>query len=552
MLGIDYLEKLKEIGKPQKAEDEKVEFLRERGDLLAQVFEEEIKQPSFNVVIYALSHETLFLKNVISGFNNLKDENNLSPYYIERMDPRELFRSLRLLESDCLWTLFEKIKDQPIMVVEGLKNAVLNNNIEAFLTILSEKGVDTEPITPICRLLYIKVRMDDLQEWMDDIEKHGFRASNKDELNKTAINSLLQYTIEQNQIRQNLCITKTRDSVSAYQHEQMERNIIESSSIMDTDLVSKSGYLVETLVDGLKKEEPTFKGETLTADDFAVLQYKNFIRLYCKFLSRFPDISTCAITVIEGLIKNEAFRHIWSHYETFDEKTADEIENDLKGFLKKHSFPIDEDSQEEDETPTTPQIEESATEEPQPEQLPTADSYQTPRPKLTPEQRNIIKNFYISPNYFKDTSQEEDKSRNTDDHCTITNEKFKAIDAEVRAKTFKAFIKLLAREGCIDPTNEAMQLCAYAFTGIEFKHPFQPGLAKWRQEKVDILLFICTKFYKRNKKSTTNFVKALEVFQVTAEGNRNKKAESVIGTRFDVKFTEAFSDGNTPIRSIFD
>lgn len=72
MLGIDYLEKLKEIGKPQKAEDEKVELLRGRGELLAQVFEEEIRQPSFNVVIYALSHETLFLKNVISVFNNLK------------------------------------------------------------------------------------------------------------------------------------------------------------------------------------------------------------------------------------------------------------------------------------------------------------------------------------------------------------------------------------------------------------------------------------------------------------------------------------------------
>lgn len=193
-----------------------------------------------------------------------------------------------------------------------------------------------------------------------------------------------------------------------------------------------------------------------------------------------------------------------------------------------------------------PHIDETIPQEPQPEQLSAADSNQTPRQKLTTEQRETIKNFFISPNYFKDTP------RDTDDHCTITNEKFKAVNAEARAKKFKAFIKLLAREGCIDPTNEAMQLCAYAFTGIEFKHPFQPGFAKWRQEKVDILLFICTKFYKRNKKSTTNFVKALEVFQVTAEGNRNKRAESVIGTRFDVKFTEAFSDGKTPIRSIFD
>lgn len=205
-----------------------------------------------------------------------------------------------------------------------------------------------------------------------------------------------------------------------------------------------------------------------------------------------------------------------------------------------------------------PPIGETIPQEPQPEQSSAADSNQTPRPKLTTEQKKTIKNFYISPNYFKDTSQEEDTlqekntSRNTDDHCTITNEKFKAIDAEVRAKKFKAFIKLLATEGCIDPTNEAMQLCAYAFTGRRFKHPFQPGFAKWRQEKVDYLLFICTKFYKKNKDSSAKYEKALEVFQVTADGNRNERAKSVKGTRFAKKFTEKFSDRNTSIRSFFD
>ena len=74
---------------------------------------------------------------------------------------------------------------------------------------------------------------------------------------------------------------------------------------MDIALVSKPGYLAETLMGGIKKEEPTFKGDTLTTDDFAVLKYMNFVRLYCQFLSKFHDISPLTIIVIESLIRNE-------------------------------------------------------------------------------------------------------------------------------------------------------------------------------------------------------------------------------------------------------
>lgn len=363
MSGLDYLEKLKEIGTPKKPDDENAEFFTGIGERLARVYDEEVWQPSFDVVIYALSHETLFLKNVISFFKDLEDKDDLSPYYTDRMDPREMFRSLTLLNSDCLWTLFATIKAQPIMVVESLKNAVLNNNIDAFLTILSEKSVDTEPITSICQLLYTKVRMNDLHERMEKIETHGFGVSNKEELNKAAKDILLQYTIEHVRIRQDLCIAKSRDSVSANQIEQIQRNIIESNSFTDIDLVSKPGYLVKTLVDSIEKEEPAFQGAALTADDLVVLQYKKFIRLYCQFLSKFPDFSTQAKIVIEGLIKNEAFQHIWSRYESFDDKTCSIIEKELDDYFRERGIPSDDESLTEEESQPTPQIEEPGKEE---------------------------------------------------------------------------------------------------------------------------------------------------------------------------------------------
>ena len=186
-----------------------------------------------------------------------------------------------------------------------------------------------------------------------------------------------------------------------------------------------------------------------------------------------------------------------------------------------------------------PPIGETIPQEPQPEQSSAADSNQTPRRSGERIHSKEIDDFEIRPNYFIE-KKKSGKPKDSDDHCTITNENFYKIDAETRAKKFEDFIKLLARTGCIDPDKTTMKSCAYAFTGIGFSsyRGFHVQPVYWHTDKVDILLFICTKLFKKNKKNT-NFAKALEVFHVTAK-NCTNRAESIIGTEFDDDFTKIF------------
>ena len=192
---------------------------------------------------------------------------------------------------------------------------------------------------------------------------------------------------------------------------------------------------------------------------------------------------------------------------------------------------------------------EPATVEPQPEQLSAADYNQTPHRSGKRIHSKEIDDFDISPNYFNNSPKD------SDDHCKITNEEFYKIDTKTRAKNLEDFIKLLARTGCIDPNKTTMKSCAYAFTGIDFQPYRDYQYAQpvyWHTDKVDILLFICTKLFKKNKKNT-NFAKALEVFHVTAK-NCTNRAESILGTEFDVDFTKIFgklkqSDSTDPSQS---
>lgn len=177
--------------------------------------------------------------------------------------------------------------------------------------------------------------------------------------------------------------------------------------------------------------------------------------------------------------------------------------------------------------------------EPRPEQVSPSDGSDPESPnKLTKEQKDIIDDFDIGPNYFNN------EPNDSDDHCIITNEQFNALDAEKKAKMFEAFIKMLAKERYIAPDKGTMKSYAYAFTGIGFKayRGFHVQPVFWNKEKVDVLLYICMKFYRKNEKTNAVYETALKVFHVTAEGNLNTRAKKIKGKPFDTKFTKIFSE----------
>lgn len=182
--------------------------------------------------------------------------------------------------------------------------------------------------------------------------------------------------------------------------------------------------------------------------------------------------------------------------------------------------------------------EEPASIEPQPEQLSAADYNQEIPEKFTDEQKNTINNFFIKDTYFKVTP---DKSPN---YCTIVNKKFNDLDEVERARKFEAFIKLLAKQRCIAPINVVMQSCAYDFTGIGFKDPYEHVPVFWNKEKVAVLLFICTKFFKKGKKA--DFAKPVKMFHVEdvykAMQNPSAAAEGFNDPEFLMKFQKIFGE----------
>jgi len=192
--------------------------------------------------------------------------------------------------------------------------------------------------------------------------------------------------------------------------------------------------------------------------------------------------------------------------------------------------------------PLTDQIEESVQQEPQPEQLSPVDCNQVIPDSLTTEHRDIIKEFEIGKKFFTH------KKRNYAlSHCTILNEGFNLLTDEDKANRFNRLIQLLARERCIYPSTEVMRSCAYAMTGYGFNNPFKPVPVFWNREKVDILLYICQKFYNKRGNAKTpmsQFKTPAEVFHVIKEyqeaSNRSQSASKVDTGDFGEDFKEIF------------
>jgi hypothetical protein len=288
------------------------------------------------------------------------------------------------------------------------------------------------------------------------------------------------------------------------------------------------------------------EAEEVVDAEFVWFLYDLFFGLFSCFKGE-GVLDENATNVLEYIMKQSPFGDRYQQHQDYWKNGG--TDDEFLGFITRHknhfsdelireintSFK-DNDSFEEAEV-----IEEQATPIEEDVQSKTATDYGQIIPsKLSKEQKKIIDDFEIRPTYFKD---EPNKS---DDHCTITNEKFNAIDAEKRAKKFEAFIKLLARECCIAPDKVTMKSCAYAFTGIDFKayRGFHVQPVFWNKEKIDILLFICTKFFKKGKKA--DFAHPMDIFNVKEEyqalQNPSKEAEEIDRPTFLRGFKKHFGE----------
>ena len=132
---------------------------------------------------------------------------------------------------------------------------------------------------------------------------------------------------------------------------------------------------------------------------------------------------------------------------------------------------------------------------------------------LSEDEKKVVHNFRIWETYF--SKPQEKNLYGIKGYDGINNEKFFQGSDEEKAKKLRRFIRLLARTRCIEPTQQEMQSCAYAFTGRCFRRPFKPTDVYWKSDKFEILLYICKRFFKKEKNGS--YIPAVDVFHVREE-----------------------------------
>ena len=356
---LEYKKKLNEVAEIPEAikclfsEAEESRYAKE--EFRDAKFGYKVLQPLIRVGIYALSQECSFLSDVIDYLDDLSNDDDLSPYYTTNsLDSRELFRCLKLLDEKCLWIVLKRIKN--LSIAENLKIAVLNNDFDVFRSIIYKKEVNTDPITPVCNLLYLKIRMDELNNWVEEKRQQADSLPDEEseETREWIREFLLQYSSENHKITNDLNLHKERTPITDIYFEKAERTFLDD----DFDMNKEPPSVRDMVVYSSKKAYPSFVENSFSLNEYTDNKYKVVLGDFCVLKRDLRSLSTVAKVVMEGILKAEEFRPIWSRFEEFDDNTIDVLEKEHDDFLLKHGIPIDEDGSVGEKAPSKQQIEE--------------------------------------------------------------------------------------------------------------------------------------------------------------------------------------------------
>lgn len=117
--------------------------------------------PAVRVAIYAATHEPLLFSELAEKMQNAK---KLAPYFHRTMPPGKMYRSLSLLGDECLECILSELGSS-YSVFMGLHDSV-NHDFDAFKKVLQGWDGNFSQITPICRLLYLELYLNDYFEWI--------------------------------------------------------------------------------------------------------------------------------------------------------------------------------------------------------------------------------------------------------------------------------------------------------------------------------------------------------------------------------------------------
>ena len=365
MLGLAYRDELR---KRAKAFQILADALEEDDDALGALFTYEITLPTINVFLYALTHEPVFLKEQIKHLDDLASIDELPSYYSTRLEIIELFECLKLLSPECLWLVLERLKSHHTSAIEELKNSVLQNNDPGELELILDKyEINTDPITPISKLVFVQIRID---RPLEEIHKsyEDYHETDDDEIPDELKELLLRVTSELGRIMEDLQPTQLSDNVGWNYLETVERTLLEDKKVTFSDLdhTFSGETFAKNHAKSIKKEHPEFDENGYTIEEFLDYKYRMTLLRYCVFVRNFSCLSTYAKVELEKLLKNKHYEPIWSEFNEFDDNAIEILEKGIDEFSKKHGLLVDgadETAGEEKGMQPTPQIEDPSAQE---------------------------------------------------------------------------------------------------------------------------------------------------------------------------------------------
>lgn len=334
MLGLAYRRELKK----------RAELPKEIADVLESdgsgaYFPFEISLPTIRVFLYALTHEPIFIKEQIEYLDYLVSKNELLPYYSTRLEIKELFLCLKLLDPECLWIVLERLKSHHTKAIDELKDTVLHNDFDRFVAALDKYEINTEPITPISKLIFIQIRIDRL---LDGFHKayEDISVIDDEEITDELREYMLRVLYELGSIMEDLRTTQLSDNVGRNYLETVERLFLDDRrlTVSDLDDTLSEETIAKNHVKSIKNEYPEFVENDYSYGELLSYRYRQALLRYCFFVQDTPNLSTYAKVEIEKLLRAKYYESIWSEFDAFDNNAIEILVKGIEDFETKHGL----------------------------------------------------------------------------------------------------------------------------------------------------------------------------------------------------------------------
>lgn len=271
------------------------------------------------VICYAVANEEeLFLK-ILDGISNTK-----APYYKTRLNYEELFNCLSLLGDDCLRILLSKLNCSDDIICD-LHQSIVNKDLRLFQDTIIRGSINSSPITPICRLLYINIffvgfiekvyKIDQELKQITDKELHDKKERQAEEYVIWILLSFMRQVLTSGSSEDNQMIALLPDAMEF-------ANIIDSTTKTDD-------FYYNILFQELSKSLNIPKD--ISKEDFFVVLYK-LVLIVHYVIPKELNMSSMAQNAIHKILFKPEYEYIWGKYDNI-ENAADTILDEMKPYI---------------------------------------------------------------------------------------------------------------------------------------------------------------------------------------------------------------------------